>query len=857
MFRFTSLKNLVFFLFALVSIPAFAYNGVIDGTNLSVDRIVLENSSTDLIFEDDTEVTGFDRNEGDGGAVYAITLFNVANNVKFNLNISDGNGGAVYSEQYLVIGNEVLFESNEAVNGGALYNKGTVTIAEKASFKTNIASGDGGAFYNEAGSITFGTEALFESNEAVNGAGVYNKGSVTIADKASFKTNIATGDGGAIYNYEGGSISIGKESTFDGNEGVNGGAIYSKGRLDIDSSGTFKNNIASGNGGAIYLEGTNSFSLMSGTFEANEAVNGGAFYNNGATTSIGNGVLFKGNIASGDGAAIYNESGTVTIYSGTQFEGNQANGGAGKGGAIYTKGTVNLYVGMASIKFITEDDDIYVDGGTLTSVGTGRIDASLADLTVTNSGTLDIGASNFTLDTVNFYDNTTLKVTISKSGGNVIHGTLTANTIAVSGTGTKLQFTIDRSSLEKFVPYELSVISDGTNDFNEIATNDNNLYEIEKLVDGKYKITRKDISTEQLVQTNGADQNILNTAKAWNDGADFTLGSKSDDVAAKLYALAQSDVDAYMDALALISPNAGAMVYEMTTEKISQMFRITSNRLGSSYAQDKKFGEHYEGFWMEGIYNHAKYNQSKNNKFDNDSAGFVLGYDGDVNHDLRMGVAYSYVGTDSEALPRASNINSNSFMVYGQYTMSDNWYIDGILSYVYSTFDETKDVFGTLVTSESDLETVAAQVSSGYIFDLGFVNLVPEFGLRTVTVYQGEYKDALGQEVKGNVFGTVTGLADLSLNKIYEFSSGYKLRWELRFGAGYDLLASDAEYKIGLPNGSEYEIMAAHFDELSYGVGANVTLYTSGKLRITFGYDGKMRKDYENHMASVVLSFKF
>jgi predicted outer membrane repeat protein len=145
----------------------------------------------------------------------------------------------------------------------------------------------------------------------VNGGAIYNKGSLEIAN-SNFKENEANNDGGAIYNYLGNIII--NDATLTNNTASNGGAIYNaNGTINIIES-TLQNNSAN-IGGAIYNR-YNTVKIAKSSIENNHANNiGGAIYTTyNATLTVTKNVTLTNNTAENKGGAIYNDmSGTVNI----------------------------------------------------------------------------------------------------------------------------------------------------------------------------------------------------------------------------------------------------------------------------------------------------------------------------------------------------------------------------------------------------------------------------------------------------------------------------------------------------------------------------------------------------------------
>ncbi len=139
-------------------------------------------------------------------------------------------------------------------------------------------------------------------------------------------------------------------STFSGNTGEDGGAIYSGNNLTVTGS-TFSGNSAQFvGGGAIYNDGD--MTVTNSTFNGNSAVsgaNGGAILNFFHAQITGS--AFSGNTAagSGDGGAIYDETAASTgPVSDNCFVGNTAAGGSGIFSSSAVLNAINNWWGAAS-----------------------------------------------------------------------------------------------------------------------------------------------------------------------------------------------------------------------------------------------------------------------------------------------------------------------------------------------------------------------------------------------------------------------------------------------------------------------------------------------------------------------------
>jgi hypothetical protein len=234
-------------------------------------------------------------------------------------------GGAIlnFNASDATLINTTLSGNSAALQGGAILNRGSgATLKLFASTVTNntVDFGDGGGISNGGFSdrgIAFVRNSLIAANTASRGGGgISTKGLLTIeasvvdrneagfsgggvfvgsatgqtvdiADSA-FRNNVAGSDGGGLYYTQNPSSSATNtlsvdSTTFDGNEGDNGGGLFVD-FTDVTVTGsTFSNNratnIGSGGGGGInmrsFIVGGARLSMVNSTVSGNFANQGG------------------------------------------------------------------------------------------------------------------------------------------------------------------------------------------------------------------------------------------------------------------------------------------------------------------------------------------------------------------------------------------------------------------------------------------------------------------------------------------------------------------------------------------------------------------------------------------------------
>ena len=213
-------------------------------------------------------------------------------------------------------------------SGGAIYlEKNAHLTLENCVFENNKAYDDGGAIYMESGSTLTIKNTRFTSNSVEvgvtrsdDGGAIYSKGTLII-ESCTFEKNSAYGDGGAIYSA--GTFSISGSCKFNHNYASNnGGAIYVKSDNGIEFTNCeFKDNTARKyNGGAICSDGSGKTTLKNCNFTNNKVEttvgsNSGAFvdFKGGAVYADNeleiDNCIFKDNYAFDCGGAVYANKG--------------------------------------------------------------------------------------------------------------------------------------------------------------------------------------------------------------------------------------------------------------------------------------------------------------------------------------------------------------------------------------------------------------------------------------------------------------------------------------------------------------------------------------------------------------------
>lgn len=728
---------------------------------------------------------------------------------------------------------------------------GNVSVGENSVFSNN-KSGTGGAVavLKHDGSLTIGANTQFLNNEAkYDGGAIGNYNGSVLTDNILFNGNKAQTLGTDKNAIGGGAMSLGVDaqteinnSIFDSNtSGYNGGALgtrktlqdseiadaNTRNKLNITNSKFTGNKalgtsfdkddslISSGNGGAI----ANSFAspvIKGSVFEKNEAKNfGGAIYNmkfenkshsafldKGGVIAIADST-FTNNAAGSEGGAVYNMKNAAINFSGNNvFSGNTA---GGKANDIHNEGAINVA------------GDFTLDGG------------------ISGDGTITFAKGS----------NLSVKVNKTAIANNVVNNGATLNMIF--DTGFEGEYQLVTGSLDKeFDGY-----------------NNNALYNIESSKNGTYQISKK--TAQEISDAVAATQNEANVIAALTAN-ESTGHAKSDLIANSVNEALQSGdaakITAAKEAASALAPEVVPVVPQTETMVAKQVYNAIGTRLSggiNSANQGISSGDMLDdaAVWVQGLYNKSKLNNnSKAYGYDADTYGTAFGLEKFVTKSVKLGAGYAYNYTDIDGHNRDTDVHTSTLFAYGEYK-PNNWFVNGIASYGWSDYSETKH--STVdVKSKYDVNTFGLQAMTGYDFNLPQAfTLTPEAGVRYARVEQDGYVDDAGQSVKSHNSDIWTGVAGAKLSKAFAADNGMIFKPELRLAATYDLKNDKSNSFVTLANGTSYAVQNTSLKRFGVEVGAGVTANLNDNVELSLGYEGRFREHYQDHTGLINAKYKF
>ena len=501
---------------------------------------------------------------------------------------------------------------------------------------------------------------------------------------------------------------------------------------------------------------------------------------------------------------------------------------------------------------------------------------TITTVQVGNGATLDIGdkmlhstGDKADGEGVIFADNSTLAFTVTDKD---TYGKIKANYIKISENGTNLNMTLNGTALAKGETATFKLFSGADAAEAEVEgkfanLSQNSRYEFTDNGDGTFDVTSVGSATDAVVDAGGSANNA-GTAEAWDSVSASTSSPVAAAVTEKLAQLSNStnaaEQKAYVDALTAVAPEVAPMVQKTQTETANQVFGAVSTRLTggsiSTGGEGMASGDNIfkrGAMWVQGLFNKSKLDDtSKAKGFDADSNGIAFGAEKFVTDDTKVGIGYAYTNTDIDGFMRDTDVDTHTAILYGEYKPS-NWYVNGIATYGWSDYEESKSVAGVGVKADYDVETFGLQAMTGYDMNVNGLGITPEAGLRYVHIKQDAYKDSADQRVSANDSDILTGVIGAKVSKNFELSNGMNIKPEARIAATYDLFNDDVNSVVTLANGSAYAVEGEALDRFGLEFGAGVTAEVNDKVELSFGYEGKFREDYQDHTGLINAKYKF
>lgn len=743
------------------------------------------------------------------------------------------------------------------INGGTVnINNGSEIKTEKTSDVINISGGnislDEGEIKGHSGNMNITGGTITGTNDTEIGAGITTISGntvITLSKGASIGADSILNINGGTFNLsDNGLIDAGP---YDEYEGI--------GLIQMTS-------------GTINMEGAH---LIAESSSINNVRDAGNIQIKGGTVNVksGNNIIMTSDNAevshvSGSNA-ILNVSDGANLY---VYEKYSRDHGTELFDRFYQKGTLNI-LDNATINL----------GGTLNSnvnnAAKFNVTSTSAKLNgnfnVNNNGVVDLGTNKLTVDgNVAFNEGSKLALVFTSKDK---VGQIDAKNISINENNTTLDMSFNNPAVANS-GVEVQVLNaseEFTGKFAKIA--ENSEYNIEDKGNGLYAISKKSSAPDEGGDDSGKKDDTPavipvadDAGDAWNN---LDTGSVKNEttvaVADRLTYLRNHQTtaagkQAYEDALTALAPETAPAVQQAATEGANQIFGAVGTRLsGGAVAATKQGMSSGDNpftkvaVWVQGLFNKAKLDDtSKSKGFDSKTYGTALGVESKISDDVKMGVGYAYSKTDIDGFMRDTDVKTHTAILYGEYKPK-NWYVNAIASYGWSDYDEKKNVAGVGVKADWDVEPFALQMMTGYDMYFNGFGVTPEAGLRYIHVKQDKYTDTAGQSVKSDDCDIVTGVLGAKIAKSYNLSNGMLLTPEFKAAMTYDISHDNSKSTVTLVNGSSYSVTGKPLNRFGVELGAGITAELNDNVELSLGYEGKFRKDYQDHTGLINAKYKF
>lgn len=605
------------------------------------------------------------------------------------------------------------------------------------------------------------------------------------------------------------------------------------------------------------------------------------------TAGLVNGSAKDGNIVVSDNSTVVaNGTNEISAKSGTVSFANSklvVSNGAKLTVATKDGNTLNLTNGTVDLSGVLNGN---VSGGTLafnsanarlngkiantgveinTDIGFSALPTGLSTLKIATGKTLDIGANNLTASTI---------------AGGTISAILTdaaKNTAIVTATATDVTLKLDMSqaSRDKATRYK---ITNGTGfTFGDYAAN-------------RYAVSASEFdiadakTLEKLSGWNGGDLWILRLATASEAAIEDLEKSgvvlpENEKNASKILDLAsgildklpehhkkviekvndlldkaQGKAEEIKQILREIAPDASTSGSKTASNTAKSVINVINSRFGGGSPRRGRSGGDYTAgqtaVWAQGMMNYAKLDTD--NGFAAHSNGVAAGFEANFTDSFKAGLGYAYTSTDISTERSTTDVKTHTGFVYGEYK-PNKAYINGVVSFGRSDYDDTTRSLS--LNSAYKTDTIAAQIAAGYKAGV----LTPEAAVRFTNVKQKAYTDAMGAKMEEKTSDTWTGVLGAKIGQNYALKANRKigLSPELKVAATYDFARDDENRTVTLPDGSSYTATGEAMERFGVEAGAGVTVSIANSAEIALTYDGKFKKDYQDHTGMVNLKIKF
>lgn len=782
----------------------------------------------------------------------------------------------------IVDNNAAITQKDLTLASGKFTNSGTISVVDSMNVNGDITNNGSvsakdlivsGNFANKANAAINGVLTLKENTAATaENNGVITGGVIVENNRILTNNNLVSG-----------KVNVGNNGKILGNSGVmniietseNNGEINQH-KFTISNTGGFvnkgvltsavlenNNNLINSNKiTAAMLKNNGNIDNTNGTIEGvitNEnIINGGKIIANDG--SVNNKTINADLTSKGKFTNKGNIAGTITNTGSFKnagiVKGNVTNNGDLTSaienimGTVINNGTYKTSGGIMNYD-INGAGNTEINGNVV--MGSGMFGANQS-VNITAGSLLDIGAKTVSLNNLKLNGTLGLEITsIANKSSDYVGGKLLVNNADLSGG--KIQFTVDQGLLNKKEQTgDLSIIglksgASGSvvGDLTKVFEKNNRYEIIQGTKNGTVII--KNIASSSDVASLVGNRNNRNTAAAW-ENATLTSGTEAANIQKALDRLSQHNAQGYRRALNELAPSDS----QMNLETVRLVQNIIGRETGKRFEKGECSLYRPASMWVKGIgASHYMDNRFAAQGFNADTAGYVMGYDGNVDCDTSVGLGYAYTNTDTKGNinSRKSSISAQNMFVYGKYQPTQT-YIRGAFIYGLADYDDKTSVAGYGISSKYNMHSVGAETALGHEYQNG---LNPETGLRYTHLMPNDYTDSIGQKVENENITAVSAFAKLKYKAEVKTDNHILFKPAIYIGANYDLNNSSHKINVAVAN-SRYTISSEPMSRLGFNGGLELAV-SHDNVDLILGYDLNLHTKYSAHSGQIQFRYNF
>ncbi|WP_053936222.1 autotransporter domain-containing protein [Amantichitinum ursilacus] len=795
--------------------------------------------------------------------------------------------------------NNAVFAAGPIANAGTINNSGTlgVGVVGAAGSVLNldgnnaVVEGDitgagstvnvNGSYINtgliNVGAVNVGSGGTLEVVDTITAPTVGNNGTLNLDADARVTGNIT---GGGVVNVNGnfasegtitaGTVNVAAPATLTLDDDLTG-ALVNAG--NVQNTAVINGAVTAQSGSVLALNGLGS--RVTGAISGPGTVQINGTFGTENTINVGNLDVASGgvfNVKNTVAGSVFNVAGTVNnsalidsgltlnggvlnLVNGSRVTGAVADGGGAS--AINVNGTYTTENTLAANAINISSDGLLNARHNLTG-------------TLTNSGTLDVRSATPITLTGNYVQQAggvySMEATSPTQYGQ-LHVTGTASLPANANIAVDVT---QGATLVKGGVLPGVITSSGLTASTFNVTDNSVLFDFEGVIDGN----NVDLNVKRGVQVQTVVNNSPNSGAAGGVAgaldAIISNGGGSDDMNHVISQLGQLTNDADINkAVHQMVPlvaggtsSATAMTLNLTDRVIQA--REESNRglsAGDGYVTDRQM-------WVKPFGSWAKQDQEDAVAgYDADSAGVIVGVDGGITAKDRAGIAFTYAHTHvsgaSTDAPQSASINNYQLMGYGSHSLAPATDLSWQIDYGRNHTSGNRGIdFGDVIrTADSSYNgwNAHAGVGLGKTFAYNAnTNLTPSIRADYRSVHNDSYSETGADSLNLNVAEQSTQEFIVSADAKLFQTINDDLSWTANFGAGYDLMARQAQVTSAFVGGGPaFVTYGLNPSPWLFRGGAGLVLHRSNGLEITARYDGEGHKDFYNQTVSVKLRKSF